>query len=428
MLHVEATEHSGLALHLVRWGPLVAFALVGVWALLERGLRGRLGRRSGAAAGGGLVLVAAGLIHVLLVPAHAEESAVAGVFFAVSGLLEVALGAGALWRPTRRLAMWSGLFVAGMVLLYVESRIWGAPFSPRGPIDAIGLVTKVLEVSGAVLLALAAGSGVRWRPDREVVAAAVTGGLALMARPLFEIGPRPVELAASVLPAVLAAFLFAGGRPGRTRMARAVSDGAVLALLLRSPVIALFVATGVLAGIARGLGRDGRRLALAPVPAAAVAVLAVGSWNGRMEILHVSHGEGLPSLTVFLAGVALAVVVWSRGTYPTAAAFLAAHLLGQAIRILGGATNVPAMEVPAASIGIFLVATQVLGDGDVVPAGARGTLTGFVAGGLDVVFRHLEIPYPPLMASALAVAIVVGSFGAFEHAAARQRGATPVGQ
>ncbi|MDQ3946576.1 MAG: hypothetical protein M3357_15775, partial [Actinomycetota bacterium] len=77
----------------------------------------------------------------------------------------------------------------------------------------------------------------------------------------------------------------------------------------------------------------------------------------------------------------------------------------QALRLLAGRTSLEAVEVPGASLGLFLVATVILADPDVTVGRLRPSVAaGLLAGALDVVLRDQGVPYPALLGVALGVA------------------------
>jgi hypothetical protein len=143
------------------------------------------------------------------------------------------------------------------------------------------------------------------------------------------------------------------------------------------------------------------------VAVAALLVLAVPPLAARMEILHVSHpGDTVAWMVTFLVAVALALGVWRSGRLPVVAGFVAAHLGLQGLRLLVGQTSLEAVEVPATSLGLFLLATVVLADPQLTPTSALpAALVGALGGGLDVALRALGTPYTPLLAVAVALAV-----------------------
>jgi hypothetical protein len=126
-----------------------------------------------------------------------------------------------------------------------------------------------------------------------------------------------------------------------------------------------------------------------------------------MEILHVSHpGDTAAWMAAFLAAAVLAVGVWRSGRLPVLVGFFTAELGLQALRLLAGQTSLEAVEIPATSLGLFLLATVVLADPRLTPSRAvPATLVGGLAGGLDVALRALGTPYAPLLAVTIALAV-----------------------
>jgi hypothetical protein len=104
------------------------------------------------------------------------------------------------------------------------------------------------------------------------------------------------------------------------------------------------------------------------------------------------------------------------------AGFFAAHVGLQGVGLLAGQTSLEAVEIPAASLGLFLLATVVLADPDLTPARAiPAALVGVLAGGLDVALRALGTPYAPLLAVTIALAVTAPfrSTPPFRHDAAQ---------
>jgi hypothetical protein len=126
-----------------------------------------------------------------------------------------------------------------------------------------------------------------------------------------------------------------------------------------------------------------------------------------MEILHVSHpGDTARWMAVFLAAAVLALGVWRSGRLPVVVGFFTAELGLQALRLLVGQTSLEAVEIPATSLGLFLLATVVLADPQLTPSRAvPAALVGGLAGGIDVGLRALGTPYAPLLAVTIALAV-----------------------
>lgn len=398
--------HRGLAVQLLRGGPLLALALVCLWALAARCRR----RLQTSAAGAAVALAAAGIVHLILVPAHWEEGQPSGVFFATAGAAELALGGALLWRGASRQAFVAvSLLVAGLVGLYIESRLWVPPFGrDREAVDALGLVTKALEASALVLLV--AGTRPR-RPLRvplETLGAVAALALAVLLPPLVDLGPSLPQLASALAGSLGVMALFPNTRRP-SDLPLALSDAAALALLLRAPGVVAYLVAGLVTALVRSLGRANTRVPLAPVGIALLSVLAVPPLAARLEVLHVGHGAPGPSLVAFVTGGVLAVVSWQRGRLPCVVAFYAGHLGLQALRVALGRTSIEAVEIPAASIGLVLLATFAL-VGEGAPRGIAAVVCSAIGGTLDVALRDLGLPYAGVAsvtaASALASAWV----------------------
>jgi hypothetical protein len=412
LAHVEgAAVHGGAALQLLRLGPLLALLLVAAWAVVARaGTAAPPSRRRRLGAGAAVALGSAGAVHLALIGQHARESLASGIFFAAAGVTELLLAV-ALWRTrgSRRTALAAVVVVGGLLLVYAGSRRWSIPaLGGREAVDTLGLLTKLLELTGAVLAVAAAGSWSRWslgpvRPRLLVAAAAVA--VALAAQGVFGLGAAPWQAAIVVVVTVGIGVAF--GSRDREQLAAAAADGAVVALLLRAGGVGPYLLAGVAAGLLQVAAHRWSRWVLAPVATAALLVLAVPPLDARMEILHVSHaGDPAAWMVAFLAAAAVTLGVWSSGRLPVVAGFFAAHLGLQGLRLVAGQTSLEAVEVPAASLGLFLLATVVLADPRLTPSGAvPATLVGALAGGLDVALRALGTPYAPLLAVAIALGV-----------------------
>ena len=107
-------------------------------------------------------MVVAGGLHVDQVQAHLEEWKPAGVFFLVTGLLQVGLGAAFTVGASARLRLAALVVSVPTALLWAASRSVGVPGGPHGGIpeavDAAGVVATSLELVTITILA-AWGSG-----------------------------------------------------------------------------------------------------------------------------------------------------------------------------------------------------------------------------------------------------------------------------
>jgi len=407
LAHIEGAVHGGAAAQLLRLGPLLALLLVVAWAWLARAGMAAPTTREQLGAGAAVTLGAAGAIHLALVGQHAQESLASGVFFAAAGGAELLLAV-ALWRTpgSRRIAWAAGVVVGGLLVLYGVSRLWNIPvFGGREAVDALGLLTKLLELAGALLAAAAAAD---WslpsiRPGRIVGATALAA--ALTAQGLFGLGAAPWNVAAVTV--ITVGLGVAAGSRDRDELGVAAADGAVLALLLRAGGLGPYLLAGVIAGLLRVATRRSVRWPLAPVAVAALAVLAVPPLDARMEILHVSHpGDTIGWMAAFLAAAVLVFGVWRTGRLPVVVGFFTAELGLQALRLLAGQTSLEAIEIPATSLGLFLLTTVVLADPQLTPTSVvPAALVGALAGGIDVALRALGTPYAPLLAVTIALAV-----------------------
>ncbi len=404
-LVADIDAHRGVAAAMLRLGPLLPLLLVGVCAVAAA--RRRSDATAIAGAGACVALVVAAVLHIVLVPDHAAESAAAGVFFVVSAAAELVLAALVWRRPGRGSAIGVAATVAVLVQVYAVARIWALPFTTgREELDAVGLVTKCVEVVAVVLAALAAGWRWRLRLSGESVLAATTVALAFAARPLFHLGPSPMQaLTASVSAWAVVAV---GGERDRTTTVLVLRDAALAALVVRADGVSVFVALGLAVASLRVVATRTATAGIAPVALGALAVLAWPAAGARMEILHVGHAsDPVASAAVFVIGTLVAGTCWRAGTLGPVAAFYVAHLGAQSYRILAGRTGLEAVEVPAASLGLFLIVTVALAgapgfDGSTAVWGA------VVAGIADVTLRDLGVPYAPLIAVAAAVAAAGG--------------------
>jgi hypothetical protein len=423
LAHVEGVVHGGAAAQLLRLGPLLALLLVAGWAWLQRAGAGTPTQAKRLGAGAAVTLGAAGGIHLALVGQHAAESLASGVFFAAAGVVELLLAV-ALWRTpgSRRTALAAGVVAGGLLVLYGVSRLWSIPaFGGQEAVDTLGLLTKLLELVGAALAAAAAGPWSLRPIGPQLIVGAAALAVALAARGLFGLGAEPWHVA--VVTVITVGIGAATGSRSREELAVAAADGAVLALLLRADGLAPYLLAGLVAGLLRVAARRWAPWALAPVAVAALLVLVVPPLDARMELLHVSHpGDTVAWMTAFLVAAALTLGVWWVGRLPVVVGFFAAHLGLQGLRLLAGQTSLEAIEVPAASLGLFLLATVVLADPDLTPASAvPAALVGALAGGLDVALRALGTPYAPLLVVTITLAATAPfrSTPPFRHDAAQ---------
>lgn len=99
--------------------------------------------------------VGAGIIHLLLTPDHlADVNVPHAVFFATAGSAQVVYGLLFMARPTRAIAMVGIAGNIGNVILYFVTRIENLPepFAAPEGVDAVGILTKIVEMSLVAVL------------------------------------------------------------------------------------------------------------------------------------------------------------------------------------------------------------------------------------------------------------------------------------
>jgi hypothetical protein len=155
-----------------------------------------------------LSMLAAGILHMLIIPHHWEHAPAHGLAMGVIGVLEV-LWAIAYWlRPSRLLAQLGILLAVSMIALWVFTRIVPAPFTNEAEeVDFSGVLTKIMEAVSAVALvavvlgtAPEAGAGrSAWRSIVSllvvsILLAAGIYGIARLAQPFLpQLGPPPMD-------------------------------------------------------------------------------------------------------------------------------------------------------------------------------------------------------------------------------------------
>lgn len=426
--HAEGASHGGWADVAVRLGVLVPLALVVVWAFaawaVAEGDRRRVLRFGVAVAVG-----AGGVLHVLVVREHLRESTTEGVFFICSAAVQLVLAVLVATRR-QRVSVLVGVVAVdvGLVMIYAVSRLGSLPFGiGRESFDALGLITKLFEV---VAIALAAGALVDASPRRvhidwQAVAAGALVVLAVLARPLYDLGPDLGQTVAALVAAVATAVVV--GHVDRRAGSLAVGDAAAVAIVVRAPGLLPFVVGGALVVVVREVARRMSWPLLAALPVAVLAVLELPASDARLEIFHASHvGDAAGAAFAVAVGGLLAVVAWRERALAPVAAFYCAHLGLQAVRFAAGRTSVEAIEVPAVSLGLLVGVVVTFVDWPAAAAESGwAVVAGLVAGGADVVLRDVGVPYSSLWALAGAVAAVgfmVASRRARSAAAVRHRG------
>lgn len=129
----------------------------------------------------GLAMAAAGVLHLVLAPIHAEHSIQHGMALYAVGVIDLAWTAGWLHRQTDRLLRLGWFLSILTITLYVITRFLPLPFEGQAEaVDPLGLVTQVLEASALVSLVAVSflrGGG----PNRTLRSLTARGGLAFAA-------------------------------------------------------------------------------------------------------------------------------------------------------------------------------------------------------------------------------------------------------
>lgn len=385
----------------VRFGPVAVLVLFLAAAWL--GHRPAPNLAALLRAGAAVALGSAGVLHLLLVPDHFGESTFAGFFFIAAGIAELLLAAGLLARPTPILTILVAGLALSLLLIYAITRFVAPAFQNQPePVDAIGLITKALELSAAVLAVLAERPvALRWPwsrvSARDAAGASAVGLMALVAFPLYLVGPEPLQ--AAVAMATAAATALAIRRTDPEGMVQATRDAAVLALIIRSSEWWTFALLGLLAAALCVTARSGRPV---PAPAAIAGLLTLGLTDARMQIFHVTHSGDAAGASLAFLFVAAVLATLDLRQLLVVATFYGVHLTGQALRLLLDLTSLEAIEVPAASLGVFVIAALMVADADLRLPLRQWLWAAFAAGAIDVLMRQLELPYAPLVAVAAA--------------------------
>ncbi len=99
--------------------------------------------------------VGAGIIHLLLVPDHLSDVSVEHArFFVALGVAQISFGILFMLRPTKRFAIIGIVGNMGSIILYWITRIADLPepFGAPEGLDAVGIITKIVEMSLVALL------------------------------------------------------------------------------------------------------------------------------------------------------------------------------------------------------------------------------------------------------------------------------------
>jgi hypothetical protein len=141
--------------------PVLAFAAVLLPDLVRNGWRSRRRRPTGLVVLAVAATVVAGVVHIVVMPEHFEESALYGSFFVVLAVGQAAYAWCLLVNPSRPVLAAGVLGNAAVVVLWLVTRTVGLPFGPfAGEVEPVGLldlvaVTAELTMIGAAAMLLA---------------------------------------------------------------------------------------------------------------------------------------------------------------------------------------------------------------------------------------------------------------------------------
>ena len=108
-----------------------------------------------------ILSVSVGIIHVLLVPEHSQESSIWGMIFLVSGLAQIGFGIALLLvreHSLRNILYYIGIIGNSMlVITFVLVRLVTPPFSsevtPINELEPNGIITLIIEIILVILMA-----------------------------------------------------------------------------------------------------------------------------------------------------------------------------------------------------------------------------------------------------------------------------------
>ncbi len=121
-----------------------------------------------------LLIGLAGLIHLVITPQHWAHAPAHGILFVIAGVAEL-IWAVLVWRrPSSSLYTIGLIGAGGLVTLWVITRILPAPFGhgPE-PVEPYGVVCKLAETLGAIVLAFLAFGQIATAANRAAARRAV---------------------------------------------------------------------------------------------------------------------------------------------------------------------------------------------------------------------------------------------------------------
>ena len=126
------------------------------------------------------LLAAAGAIHLVMVPSHAQEWMPEGIGFALAGWLQIGLAAAVLTRPSRLVIRIACISSIAFIAVWVVSRVWGLPV---GPESGVAHEASFVDVTCVLFEALAVMVGYELLAHPRLIA-----GLGSRARMLLSRG------------------------------------------------------------------------------------------------------------------------------------------------------------------------------------------------------------------------------------------------
>jgi uncharacterized membrane protein HdeD (DUF308 family) len=146
-----------------------------------------------------IATIAAGVIHLVIIPEHLEHAPAHGLFFLIVGILQIVWGV-LVWRKPSTELYYIGVVMAGwLIALYALTRVFPAPFG-HGPesVQVIDIICKVCEGLGMFTLATLIFQGILINSNRKaawrtmawivllsLIVAGTTYSAAIAAEPIF---------------------------------------------------------------------------------------------------------------------------------------------------------------------------------------------------------------------------------------------------
>jgi hypothetical protein len=132
-----------------------------------------------------LTTILAGVLHFVIIPEHWSHAPAHGLFFFLVGILQIVWGV-VVWRKPSRQLYYIGAIMAGwLIVLYVITRWFPAPFG-HGPesIETIDITCKACEALGMLALTvlilqdlpLNAKSRIAWRTVMLIALFSIVSG------------------------------------------------------------------------------------------------------------------------------------------------------------------------------------------------------------------------------------------------------------